>query len=487
MFAAGLAESIAPLGFDAVVESDPVRVLTLVADGSFDVALVDLVMPTVRGTDLAEKISLCSPDTRVLILTGHADLDSAIAAIQSGAVDYLRKDRVDSHDLKRALREASARSWLSRENRRLLRSLQDSNDVLEALNDFAAVLAGESVPAQALGRLVDAARRLTGAQSARAVLLKATDVEGFVISEAAGDGADVIRGVRLKRNEGIALSVVETERAVVLEDPQAHGRYLRRCDELPGDKPGFVCVPLRRGLVQGALSVRGARAGSGFSSEAVRLVERLAHHGAMALDNALHQERAVNFFTHASDMLVRLLDGVDVSFTGHSRRVAALSDLVTRRLGLGDEARRDIHFGALLHDIGKMQVGLEILGSVTLLTEAQRERVRLHPALGVEILRPITLWEEILPVVHCHHERWDGKGYPHGMTGEDAPLGARVVAIAEVFEAMLRGGPWRSGREVEDALSEIESQAGQQFDPRLARLFVSEFRQHGAEALGETR
>jgi putative nucleotidyltransferase with HDIG domain len=316
--------------------------------------------------------------------------------------------------------------------------------------------------------------------ASRAVLLKPLPTEGWLIHASAGDESELIVGARLHHGEGIAAAVALEGEEVALAKPQEHARFSPRCDLLPTSRTGFCCVPLRSGLVRGALTVAGAPSGS-FDHERRTLLSRLGLHAAVALDNALQHERSVNFFTHTCDLLVTLLDGLDVSYSGHSRRVAALSDMVTRRLGLSDGERRHVHFGALLHDIGKMRVGLDILGSTGLLSDAQRQLVRQHPSLGVEILRPITQWEEILMIVQLHHERWDGTGYPHGLAGEAIPLGARVVAVAEVFEAMTRRVPFPPGRTPSEALAEIGQHAGTQFDPRIARLFISEYEQHGEQ------
>ena len=175
------------------------------------------------------------------------------------------------------------------------------------------------------------------------------------------------------------------------------------------------------------------------------------------------------------------LDHIDVFYPGHSRGVAALADMVTRRLGLGEGERRTIHYAALLHDIGKLKLDPGLLSANRPLTEEEYRLVQQHPVLGVEMLRPITLWRDVLPIIHGHHERWDGKGYPAGLAGEDIPLGARVVAVAEVFDAMTRDTPYGPKRTPAEAITELEAFAGSQFDPRVVRLFVAEYRQRGEQ------
>jgi HD-GYP domain-containing protein (c-di-GMP phosphodiesterase class II) len=145
---------------------------------------------------------------------------------------------------------------------------------------------------------------------------------------------------------------------------------------------------------------------------------------------------------------------------------------------MGDEERGHVHFAALLHDIGKILVDPTVLKAETITQEGFRA-MQQHPALGVQLLKPISLWEDVLPLIHAHHERWDGKGYPRGLAGEDIPLGARVIAIADAFDAMIRNTPHGKHRTPEQGLAELEKFSGTQFDPNIVPLFVAEYRERG--------
>ena len=305
------------------------------------------------------------------------------------------------------------------------------------------------------------------------------DAEGFVVETAVGDGGDSVRGARLRSGEGLAVLAVDREEVIDVLQPASHPRYSHRCDELPTTRPAFLAAPLRHGAVFGALIVGGR--GGGFTSDHSEIIRSLARQAAVAIENALHQERSANFFSHVSDILVGILDGMDVHYPGHSRRVAAFSDMVTRRLGMNDEMRRRVHFAGLLHDIGKVRLDTTVLRGEGKTTPEQWAEIRRHPSLGVEILKPISLWEDLLPIIHAHHERWDGKGYPRGVAGEQIPVGARIVAVAEVFDAISRPGPHVPKRTIDEALAEIERCAGTQFDPELARIFVEEYRLHAED------
>jgi hypothetical protein len=160
-------------------------------------------------------------------------------------------------------------------------------------------------------------------------------------------------------------------------------------------------------------------------------------------------------------------------------------------LGLSADQRVALEMAAYLHDIGKIGVAEEILLKPGKLTDDEMEQMRHHPLIGANILKPVTFPWPITPVVRHHHERWDGGGYPAGLNGEEIPLLARILTIADSFEAMTADRPYRAGRTVQEALEELENCAGGQFDPRLVELFCTAIRDQGSadeavlEGMGE--
>jgi putative nucleotidyltransferase with HDIG domain len=476
-FGAMVGDTVAEKGYAAVIARSPEEALRHLSAGPFAAAILDLHMPGMTGLQLADRIREASPDTAIVIMTGQADMDSAIEGIHRGIFDYLPKISLDFVRLQRAVSNAVERSRLAASNRELVTRLKESNRLLKALNDVAAGLSGEAYLDRLLVKVVAAAKELCGADAGRVVLFDRSNPDVMIVSAAAGDGAETLEGTRVKRGEGLTASVAESDQPVVLGRPTDDPRFSRRADDVPTTLPGYLCAPLRHGGAFGALTVAG-RLG-GFGRDDGDLVGSLARQAAVAVENALTHEHTVNFFTHTSEILVSFLEAADVHYPGHSRRVAALADMVTRRLGLSETERRTIHFAALLHDIGKTAVDPAVLKAPGPLNEHDRALLRKHPELGVQLLKPITLWEDLLPVILSHHERWDGTGYPGGLAGEAIPLGARVVAVADAFDAMTRSTPHGPQRSAEEALAELERCAAGQFDPRIVRLFTVEYRQHG--------
>jgi putative nucleotidyltransferase with HDIG domain len=162
--------------------------------------------------------------------------------------------------------------------------------------------------------------------------------------------------------------------------------------------------------------------------------------------------------------LAAALDARDPYTAGHSDRVSRLSVAMGRELGLATEALEILRFGALLHDIGKIGISDVILGKPLPLTDEEYEAIKRHTVLGAQILRPVRFLEPHIPIVELHHERPDGTGYPYGLRGEDIPLLARIVHVADAYDAMTTARSYRVARPVEDVLADLRADAGTAFD-----------------------
>jgi HD-GYP domain-containing protein (c-di-GMP phosphodiesterase class II) len=156
---------------------------------------------------------------------------------------------------------------------------------------------------------------------------------------------------------------------------------------------------------------------------------------------------------------------------GHGSRVALLAQAIAVRLGWHDERLELLRLGAQLHDIGKVAVPGEVLGKREPLTPSELAQIRVHPRAGAELIEPVEDARPLLPYVLYHHERWDGDGYPCGIAGEDIPVEARVLAVADAYDAMTSPRPYRAPLAAGQALAEVRRCAGTQFDPVVASMF----------------
>lgn len=177
-------------------------------------------------------------------------------------------------------------------------------------------------------------------------------------------------------------------------------------------------------------------------------------------------------FMNAVTALANALEAKDKYTSGHSQRVANISIAISKRLNLPQDSIKKIRLSGLIHDIGKIGISEAILNSPNRLNDEEFKYIKRHPEIGEHILKPITDDEEILKFVRHHHERYDGGGYPDGISGSQIPLGARILAVADTYDAMTSVRSYRAAMSNETACIEIEGCKGSQFDPEVAEAFL---------------
>lgn len=176
--------------------------------------------------------------------------------------------------------------------------------------------------------------------------------------------------------------------------------------------------------------------------------------------------------------LVDIIELRDPYTAGHSRRVAALARELALRIGVTGEEADLVELAGQVHDLGKVAVDTDVLRKPGRLDEDEWQQVRFHPVHSADVVARFSAYDdEVVAMVRHHHERWDGKGYPDGLAGEEIPLGARILAVADTFDALTSDRPYRQGMAIEQALAILESGAGKQWDPHLVETFVAGVRE----------
>jgi putative nucleotidyltransferase with HDIG domain len=223
------------------------------------------------------------------------------------------------------------------------------------------------------------------------------------------------------------------------------------------------------GLVQ--LDRRGTSLGA-FERRDLEVLVVFAHQAALAIDNARLHRGLQETVEKSIQGLVRALDAKDHYTVGHSEAVAELCRLVAREAGLPGEQVETIARAAVLHDIGKVGIPYEVLNKQGRLSPEEFSLLRSHPEMGARILEPFEFLAELIPIVLHHHERWDGKGYPQGLAGEEIPYGARILAVVDTYHSLVSDRAYRPGVGAGVAVEELQRCAGSQFDPELVELTV---------------
>jgi len=231
---------------------------------------------------------------------------------------------------------------------------------------------------------------------------------------------------------------------------------------------------MRAGRVVGAVCA-GEKTGDDpqVSSYDIQLLEAAAGYMGAFLDNVSLYAEQKSLFAGTLEALTAAIDAKDRYTCGHSQRVAHLSRLLALEAGLGDEEAERVHIAGLVHDVGKIGVPEGVLTKQGKLTDEEFGLIKLHPEIGHRILKDLPALKDVLPGVLHHHERHDGRGYPRGLKGYDIPRMAKIIALADTFDAMSSTRSYRAAMARPAVLAEIARCAGAQFDPELARLFVT--------------
>jgi putative nucleotidyltransferase with HDIG domain len=209
-----------------------------------------------------------------------------------------------------------------------------------------------------------------------------------------------------------------------------------------------------------------------FTGSDLSLADSLAAAVALGLDRRQLVERHEALFLQTVTALAQAVEMRDLYTGNHTQRVTTYSLLLAEEMGVSEEQRRQLQVATLLHDIGKIAIDDQILLKPGRLSDQEFDRMKTHVLRGAEIVQMIPGLAWALPVVRGHHERWDGRGYPDGLKGEGIPLTARVVAVADAFDAMTSDRPYRAGMPPARAFAELSAGSGTHFDPECVEAFL---------------
>ena len=312
--------------------------------------------------------------------------------------------------------------------------------------------------------------RLIPAERATVVLVD-RERGGFVYK--AGFGVKLAKGAFVPFSDTLATEIIQTG------VPQFTTDLASEKDILPLERAlldegyhAHIRVPLTvEGEIVGLFNVGSKKVGA-FVSEHLTVLERLAAQTSVALKNARLIADLKDMFLGTITTLSSAIDAKSPWTAGHSKRVTRYALDIGKEMGLPAKDLKDLEMAGLLHDIGKLGTYQSILDKSYKLTEKETKVLRLHPAKGAEILFPIKQMREIIPAIRHHHEFYNGEGYPDGLKGEEIPLMARILCVADSVDAMSADRPYRKGKPMNVIIAELKRCSGTQFDPKVAESFL---------------
>lgn len=246
-----------------------------------------------------------------------------------------------------------------------------------------------------------------------------------------------------------------------------------------GRVKNIIAVPLHgKDKIIGMMVATNRLDKADFDSIDAKLFNSVANECAVFIENQSLFRDLKELFIGSLKALTNSIDAKDQYTRGHSERVALISKWIAERYSqvtgeLDNDMIQKIYLAGLLHDIGKIGISEAVLGKKGKLTESEYEQIKTHPSIGAGILSEIRQMADIVPGVLCHHERYDGKGYPKGLCGEEIPLVGKIVMIADTFDAMTSKRTYRDALSVETTIAEIEKGLGGQFDPEMGSIFLN--------------
>jgi len=360
-----------------------------------------------------------------------------------------------------------------------LQKAQSRIDELTALQEITLTLGQHLENADlVLQRITEAAAETLQAEASSLLLVdeETGELVFDLIHKGSGEG---LHHMRLAPSEGIAGWVATHGQPLIVNDVAQETRFAPRFDVATGFQTrSILCAPLwARGRVIGVLEVLNRRDGQPFDEENLRLIRAFCASAALALDNARLYRAVYQGGLDTMKALAAAIDAKDPYTRGHSERVTRYSLQIARQLGLSAQDLDTVMYAAILHDVGKIGVDEAILRKPGTLTPAERQIMDRHPAIGSHIVAEVAFLREAQPCIRHHHEWYDGSGYPDGLRGPEIPLGARIIAVADVFDALTTDRPYRAALAWSPALEELQHSVGCHLDPTLVATFVEQMDQ----------
>ncbi len=380
------------------------------------------------------------------------------------------RDSLDDNDLN-LISALSVQAALAVHNSRLYSDLEDRIGELHAIFEIDKAITSAIDLETVLQQIVQMSVGLMDAKISSIMLLD-EESEELVIAAAQGLSESYIRKGPIKVGESIAGRVILEGRPIAVYDIRQDPRHAYAEQARLEGLCSLLSVPLNlKDRVIGVLNIYTDEPHA-FTPHEINLFTSLASQAAIAIENARLFESLEEIYIEVITAMASAIDARDAYTHGHSQRVTEYAVAIAEEMGLSPAEVDIIRNASILHDVGKIGIKEEILKKPGRLSEEERREMEYHPFIGTKILHSVRLLEPVMPLVYHHHERYDGTGYPDGLRGEEIPLGARIISVADAFESMTSDRPYRKAMPVEEAMAELRYNAGRQFDPRVVEVFA---------------
>lgn len=472
-----LVEMLEMNGYRCLATEDGAQAIARAKSDEVDLVMTDMHMPGLSGLDLIGEIRKIDDSIPVILITGYPSVDTAVEAMKRGAVEFLSKPfdiKLVTHIAAKALQERRLRQ----ENRRLQADVNNAaviemlnrelNSKLEELTCLYSI--SESMNRfmdtdTIFDRIVSVASEVSGAQRISLMMLD-RGRKCLTIRSSLGLPDEVVGNAKVRVGEGIAGKVAQDCLPTRVVSQLGTGSEPAPDQSGHGASSSWLSMPLVIGhQTFGVLNLTDKVGQADFSAHDEQFMGMLLEKAASKLENQALYEGIYANLIDTLNSLVTTIEAKDPYTRDHSLRVTDYALTIAQILGVNEEGLEMIDFAGTLHDIGKIGVHDEILTKAGKLTDFEYNAIKEHPLIGEKIVEPLGLSELERAIIRNHHERYDGKGYPDRISGEDIPFLARIVAVADAFDAMTTTRSYRRALSTEVATEELIRNRRTQFDP----------------------
>lgn len=457
-------------GYDVVGLTDPEEAIEKIRAEHFDLLILDYLMSPLHGDEVVEKIRTFDRDLYILLLTGHQELAPPLDTIRQLEIQgYCEKsDRFDQLIL---LVESGIKSIS------MLRTIRKFQEGLQKIL--------QAVPKiyqlQPLGSILE--------EILRELMPLVNSENAFIlVDDIQDDKADP--GAHQSILKGIGRYHAEIQEFMEMLSPSFMEEigHARMTNQVVVTGEGLL-LPLYNEYLKsiGVIYVETAFQDERQVEEGISLLRLYASQAGSSLSNAfLHSmvnmkndelsrtyEQLKRRYMDTIAALRLVVDAKDIYTRGHSDRVAYYAVRIGQSLGLPPDELETLKISGIFHDVGKIGTADDILSKAEALSRDEYEEIKKHPLKGAHILSAVSMFQEVVPIVKCHHERIDGKGYPEGLTGDAIPFFAKIISVADAFDAMMSDRQYRTRLGLDGAIGQLRDGAGSQFDARIVEAFVS--------------
>jgi putative nucleotidyltransferase with HDIG domain len=494
-----LEESLSRQGYKVNTAANGRQALQSYETHSPQLVVLDMMLPDMTGLEVMEQMreSSRNGDVPVVILSANGDVDVRLAGLEGGAEDFMVKP-VALKEFCTKIGKVLERSGKAKElharqsalETQLSRGREDYSQVTKDLKRQLFSMKTLFSVSQDLNRVLETDELVSVVSLTLIGELQISSMALFSLDRE-NDRAFNLLGVKGFSDEKFAGLTIdrECEFTKMLEEEQYPRKIARNPDRswaqiLPDLRLAVFeyVAPIRvKEKIKGIVFTGPKLNGQDYSGYEKDMLTFIANSAGIGMENARLLKQLQVTYVSTLKTLISVIEAKDTYTKGHTERVAAYAVAIANKMRLPEHMRRRITFGALLHDIGKLGVMETILHKEGKLDADEWELLKSHPEIGARIVDKMEFLSGTSEIVKSHHESWDGKGYPDGLTGEDIPLGARIISVADSFDAMTTNRSYRRALSIDEAIERLEGGAGSQFDPNIVRMFVRHIRRKGYE------